>query len=416
MLIEFRVENHRSIRDEQVFTLETDHGPDSDDQCPRVVGHEKPLLPVAALYGANASGKSNLLAAMAFMRTAIIDSHRLWPPDGGVPRDPYAWGPKRTEPSLFEVTFLLTGVRYQYGFLADDQTFLEEWLHAWPHSRKQVLFQREEGNKFEYGEHLKGQNRLIESATRPNALFLSSAVQNKHPQLSEIFAWFRLMQTLNLSMSSLNSTLVRTLGNSRAWFTNLFDGRFQASLFDETEGVSDQFRALLRNADVGIVDLKTERTESGRSRLLVKHETPFEDSWLPLEEESGGTKTLFKLATPLLRTLEAGGVLVADELEASLHPCLAQYIVRMFNDPKINDRNAQLVFSTHDTNLLGTTVGEPALRRDQVWLTEKDKEGATKVYPLTDYKPRNVENLERGYLQGRYGAIPALGNFFTLDK
>jgi AAA15 family ATPase/GTPase len=132
---------------------------------------------------------------------------------------------------------------------------------------------------------------------------------------------------------------------------------------------------------------------------------------LPLEEESRGTQTLLQLALPILESLEEGSVLLVDELEASLHPSVAQQIVRWFNDPRQNPRNAQLIFSTHDTNLLGTTLGEPALRRDQVWLTEKDPEGATVLYPLTDYKPRKAENLERGYLQGRYGAIPFLGNF-----
>lgn len=130
---------------------------------------------------------------------------------------------------------------------------------------------------------------------------------------------------------------------------------------------------------------------------------------MPLEEESKGTLTLFNLAPAVLSVLWTGGILVVDELEASLHPLLGLHIVRQFNDPARNPRNAQLLFTTHDTNLLGTTLGEPALRRDQIWLTEKDKEGASRIYPLTDYKPRKEENLERGYLQGRYGAIPFLG-------
>jgi uncharacterized protein len=137
---------------------------------------------------------------------------------------------------------------------------------------------------------------------------------------------------------------------------------------------------------------------------------------LPLEEESRGTQTLFRLALPILQAIDKGGVLLVDELEASLHPTLAQEIVRQFNGPATNPRNAQLLFTTQDTNLLGTTLGAPAVRRDQVWLTEKDAEGATVLYPLTDYKPRKAENLERGYLQGRYGAIPFLGDFSVAGK
>jgi len=137
---------------------------------------------------------------------------------------------------------------------------------------------------------------------------------------------------------------------------------------------------------------------------------------MPLKEESHGTRTLFDIAWPLLQVIQDGAVLVVDELERSLHPALARKIVQLFNDPATNPKNAQIIFTTHDTNLLGTTVGEPALRRDQVWLTEKDDEGATVLYPLTDYKPRKAENIERGYLQGRYGAIPFLGDLSLTEK
>ena len=198
MLIEFRVENHRSLRDEQVLTMEAGRVGDDDDPRPRrVSGYAESLLPVAVLYGANASGKSNVLTALAFMRDAVILSHRSWTPDGGVPRDRFAWGPKRDEPSLFEVSFLLEGVRYQYGFVASDDRFLEEWLHAWPNGKKQVWFERED-DAFKFGEHLRGENKLIGGFTRDNALFLSAAAQLKHPQLTPIFSWFRALQPVNL--------------------------------------------------------------------------------------------------------------------------------------------------------------------------------------------------------------------------
>jgi hypothetical protein len=145
--------------------------------------------------------------------------------------------------------------------------------------------------------------------------------------------------------------------------------------------------------------------------LELKHQSESDDAWLPLEEESHGTRTLLQLALPILRTIQRGRLMVVDELEPSMHPNPAEHIVRQFNDLEINTHNAQLIFSTHDTNLLGTLSGEPALRRDQVWLTEKEATGATVLYPLTDFKPRKEENIERGYVQGRYGAIPYLGNF-----
>ena len=418
MLIEFRAENHRSLRDEQALTLEAGRAGDEDDRRPRnVSGFSDRILPVAAIYGANASGKSNVLSALAFMRTAVVHSHRSWAPEDVVPREAFAWGPKKNEPSLFEATFLIDSVRYEYGFLASSQSFVEEWLYAWPHGKKQVWYERDDGN-FKFGENLKGENKVIVEVTRSNALFLSAAVQLRHPQLNQVFGWF-------LNLRPINMTLPRY---SIGWRTpslfprivDLIDEMQQQSLFPEkeTESPSDQFRALLRNADIGIVDLRTVKTESAddtgrysRTQIQLKHKASINDAWLPLEEESQGTQKLFRLALPVLQALRGGSVLIVDELESSLHPSLAQEIVNLFNNPIQNPNNAQLIFSTHDTNLLGTTLGEPVLRRDQVWLTEKSPEGGTVLYPLTNYKPRKSENLERGYLQGRFGAIPFLGKF-----
>jgi len=421
MLIEFRVENYRSLRDEQVLTLEADGSPHEADSRPRdEAGYPKPLLPVAVLYGANASGKSNVLGAIAYMRHAILESHRSWSPDDGVPRDPFAWGSKKDEPSLFEATMLVDSVRYHYGFSVSDVKVEEEWLRSWPHGKKQTWFEREGDDPIKFGEQLKGENRLIEGITRPNALFLSAAVQNRHPQLLPIYSWFRSIRPINVPINAV--PLWRGLSGPGV-LSGLFEGSRQASLFDDSDDVAERFRSMLRSADVGIVDIKVVKPEleDGTKRLrpsqfFLKHQGPYEEAWLPLDEESSGTRTLFRIGMPILQTLEDGGILIVDELESSLHPSLAQQIVRLFNDPQTNPRNAQLIFTTHDTNLLGTTLGEPTLRRDQVWLTEKDKEGASVLYPLTDYKPRKAENLERGYLQGRYGAIPFLGNFFPKSE
>ncbi len=427
MFIEFRVENHRSLRDEQVFTMEAGRVGDEADRRPRQVpGHNEKLLPVAVLYGANASGKSNVLAALDFMREAVLASHRIWSPDAGVPRDPFAWGSKKAEPSLYEVTLLVDDVRYQYGFTTSDDCFLEEWLHAWPHGKKQVWFERD-GSSIKFGENLKGENKLIEEITRPNALFLSAAVQHKHQQVQPIYEWFREMRTVNMWTGHRSSYRPST----EYWLARVLeeDGADtrQLSLFSEgMDPLLGRFRELLRTSDVGIVNLRVSKSDSSESdelgprsriprriRFQLKHQNSCGDAWLPLEEESRGTQTLFRMALPVLSTLRTGGTLVVDELEASLHPLLAMQIVRQFNDPMSNPMNAQLVCTTHDTSLLGTTLGEPPLRRDQVWLTEKDGDGATVLYPLTDYQPRKVENLERGYLQGRYGAIPFLGDFLT---
>lgn len=423
MLIEFRVENHRSIRDEQTLSMEAARiGAESDGRPRDVENHATKLLPVAAVYGANGSGKSNVLAALAYMKDVVSLSHRSWGPDEGLPRDPFAWGEKRDEASLFEVRMIIEGIRYQYGFMCDDKAILEEWIHAWPNGKKQNWLERE-GERFKFGEHLRGENKVIEGLTRPNALYLSTAAQLRHESLSPLFSWFGSIQAINLAVGSASPrrrSLDLDFERMLAFMRNGSEEARLLSLFEEEgpESVRAPFKAMLQAADIGIVDLRLNRDDAQRSgwmarspRFELKHECDSDDAWLPLKEESRGTQTLFRLALPILWSIRTGTTLLVDELESSMHPMLADLIVRQFNDPEINKKNAQLIFSTHDTNLLGTLVGEPALRRDQVWLTEKDPRGATILYPLTDFRPRKDENIERGYIQGRYGAIPFLGDF-----
>lgn len=408
MLIEFRVANHRSIREEQALTFEAANlGPEGDPVVRSVESLK--LLPSLALYGGNASGKSNMLSAIAFFRDAVVSSQGSWSPNKGVPRDPFVWGGGAAEPSTFEVTLLVGATRVQYGFVADDQRFLEEWIYAWPRGRKQTWLTRE-GDQLAFGEHLGGPNKQSEEVLRPNSLFLSAAAQNNHKQLMPLFQAITDIHTVGL-------------GGRMGWFERAAAdwslGRELSRAAAEPEPNAawiQGFRGLLQAADTGIVDLRVEQEEGEsralgrprRARLLLKHQREDEAAWLPLEEESGGTRTLVGLAPKFLEVLRSGGLLVIDELGADLHTLLVLHILRHFSDPKLNPKNAQLLFATHDTNLLGTTLGEPALRRDQVWLTEKCPKGATHVYPLTDYKPRKEENLERGYLQGRYGAVPIL--------
>lgn len=424
MLIEFRVENHRSIRDEQVLSMAAARIGDECDGRPReVANYATKLLPVVAIYGANGSGKSNVLAALAYMKEAVSLSHRLWSPDEGVPRDPFAWGKRKKESSLYEVEMIIDDVRYQYGFICNDDAFLEEWIYAWPNGKKQTWLERE-GENFKFGENLRGENKVIEEITRPNALYLSAAAQLRHHQLTPLFSWFGSIHAINLAISPSSSRRLypnqHRYDRELAYMLDESGDIRQGGLFDDEqpESMLGQFKTLLQAADIGIVDVRLNRednTSSGRlgrnTRFELKHKCESDDAWLPLEEESRGTKTLFRLALPILQSIRNGTMLLVDELESSMHPMLADLIVRQFNDPEINKRNAQLIFSTHDTNLLGTLVGEPALRRDQVWLTEKDPRGATVLYPLTDFKPRKDENIERGYIQGRYGAIPFLGDF-----
>jgi uncharacterized protein len=419
VLIQFRVENHRSIRDEQLLSLvattatATDRG---DFRLLRPDGIDEALLPAIALYGANASGKSNVVEALMFMRDAVQSSHRRWDPLGGVPRDPFALSAKSDEASRYEVDFIVAQVRYRYGFLIDSARIIGEWLYAWPRRKKQTWFKRKE-DAFSFGKHLGGENETIRGLTRPNSLFLSAAAQNNHPSLSPIYRWFqnifvrrpRGRGALRLQLP-LEQRIARLVGES-----SVADP-------ENRRHNREALARLLQGADTGILAVRVDNAEGvvssvdGRRivtthpSLHFRHKTESAgEAWLPLRAESHGTVTLLEMATSLLPVLAEGGVLCIDELEAGLHPMLALDILRLFQDPKHNPRGAQLIFTTHDTNLLGNVLGDPPLRRDQVWFTEKDGAGATTLYPLTDFHPRKEENLERGYLQGRYGAVPFLG-------
>jgi predicted ATPase len=410
VLIEFRVENHRSIASEQVLGLQAATH-ESTEPVSRSVGSSEKLLPVIALYGANASGKTNVLRALDFMSDVVTMSYRLWDPEDGVPREPFAWGRMQKNPSTFEAHFFIDGIRYEYGFVADDRRFLEEWLFAYPNGRKQAWFERDVDD-FKFSENLRGENSTAREVTRPNALFLSTAAQLKHGQLQPIFYWFRSIRSLNIQ--SVRPSADRA-SPALAWLKKANRSTANGKTDDRVE----RFRQLLRHADVGILDFRVDPTRlwlgddedapAPSSAIKFLHKSKRQDAWLSLDKESGGTQTLVQLAPGIIDALRRGSVLLVDELESNLHPLLAMKLIQLFNDPKTNPKNAQIIFTTHDTNLLGNVAGDALLRRDQVWLTEKNDEGATSLYPLADYKPRKAENLERGYLQGRYGAIPFLG-------
>lgn len=381
MLIEFRVENHRSIREEQVLSFEAASIDHPEGVTRTVEGYDKPLLRVMAVYGANGSGKSNVLRALAFMCQAVFHSQRLWAPAGGVPRDPFAWGPWREAPSLYEATVVRHGVRYQYGFVVDDEQVLEEWLYAWPKGHKQTWFERD-ADAIKFGRNFRGERQVLEETLRPNALLLSLAAQLNHQQTRDLFGWFA------------RADIVGDDGN---WVrTRAVTEMYGA---DQHADFSYFFEKFMRLADLGIRDCEVREGPGGKQLWFRHAEHP--DAWLPLEQQSRGTKALVDMVLPIGGAMSAGDLLLVDELDNSFHSGLARSLVGI-----ADDIGGQLLFSTHDATMLGSVAGEPALARDQVWLTEKSPEGATTLTPLTDFRPRKAENLMRGYLQGRYGGVP----------
>ncbi|MEV7005586.1 ATP-binding protein [Streptosporangium sp. NPDC051022] len=403
MLIRFRVANHRSIRNEHELSLiatEFDEGTARDTGL-RHRGREVSLQPVVGVFGANASGKSNLLSAFRFMRDAVGTSFADWAktPDV-VPRQPFKLdSASREETTLFEVDLVLgrDPVRYTYGFELSDERVEAEWLHVYPHGRRNVWFDREagrsesEGGEFVFrGGGFKGEREALVKLTRPNALFLSVGATLNDPQLSAIHRWF---------FDTWPMTPERELGDRVAWTRRLLTHP------DQAEDYHRWIMRLLQAADLGVSRFDTD-PRSGEIRLW--HRTP-DGGEMPLDfhtEESLGTHAWFAFLGPMLTVLDRGSVLLVDELDSSLHPALAAEVVRVFQDPASNPRGAQLIFTTHDATLLGSAVLDRPLNRDQVWITAKQGLGETELYPLTDAKPRKEESLERGYLRGRYGGVP----------
>jgi hypothetical protein len=391
MLLQFQVTNYRSFRAEQTLSMIAGSFKDHAESVFHPSGVDEGVLPVAAIYGANASGKTNVLLALRFMRDAVKNSHARWEPDQPIPLEPFAGEP--ASPATFAADFLLNGVRYQYGFSMSPAAVLEEWVFAYPSGKKQTWFAREKDKPISFSAKMPGDNRTIERLTRPNSLFLSTAAQNNHEALSPVFRWFS--QSLSFVLGG-RSKISRGTANACR------DAEFRGMLAD-----------MLRIADLGIFGLGDvdpsligDGEQPNEGELVVVFFHQFGDSLHLFSEgrESKGTIAFLSLLAPVIRALDGGGILCIDELDRSLHPLLAIEVIRLFSDPNRNPKGAQLIFNTHDTNLLSTD----SLRRDQIWFTEKGRDGASQLYPLTDFKPRREENLETGYLQGRYGAIPFL--------
>lgn len=432
MLRSFRLANHRSFRDEHELLLMPSYDNDRD------------VVPVAAVFGANASGKSNLLDGLRLMST-LVKSWGTREPGSGIPRRPFRLEPESLlEPSSFAVELVLGGVRFVYGFAVDDERVAGEWLHSYPRGRKRVLFERD-GASIDFGATVTQRTvaEVIEGLLTDDTLFLSAAAQLKLDQYRPVIQWFQ---------QSLLFVRPGMLGRS--------DGDRLARFLERSDYSRARFLELARAADVGISDFVVEHPDDPRAaeevRMLEKKVTELRDQandadsdtrpeivvqlrkalararflqersrhvkllvthgsvGFNLTDESEGTQLWLGLLPEVITSLDHGHTLVIDEIGASLHPLLIHKLVGLFRNPATNASRAQLLFATHDAFLLAPVAGEPGLKRDQVWFVEKRTDGASELYPLTDFKPRNEHNLARRYLGGSYGAIPFLDGFDTL--
>ena len=371
VLLSFRAENIRSFRDELEFSmLETSL---SDRDVVRQVawregGKPVGVLPVAGIFGSNASGKTNVLRAMSDMRAHVLHSFRHASPTGGVPNRPFRLDPAtEVAPSCFEIELVLEGVRHEYGFRIDKKRVIEEWAYRYPRGRSALLFRRDH-DETELGAGERAKGRAVRELLRPNALYLSTAASANHPLLLPLYDWFER----NLLLAQANSRSYR-----QALTTQLL----------EDPARRDQVLALLRAADLGITGASLrEIDEKMRERLeqavqilsgqeadgdgggadaqvefeefevRLTHRGAAGDVELSSIDESLGTLVWFGLVGPVIEALADGSVLLADELDASLHPALVEQLIRLFQRPESNPNRAQLLFNSHDVTVLGGSL------------------------------------------------------------
>ena len=418
MLIEFEVGNYLSFKDPVRLSMVAANPIKEFLEENTFQAGRYRLLRSAAIYGANASGKSNLLMAFAFMRRFVLGSSKEMQVGERIRVVPFKFdAATENAPSRFEICFLQAGQRYRYGFEADPKAVRKEWLFIADKQREKTLFIRIEDD-IEVGSDL-AEGKGLEEKTRSNALFLSVVAQFNGETAGSILGWFRGLGLLHGHRETLYGGYTASLLRDETMRPLLLDFIRGADVGIEDLTVSieelntDKVTALPEKAQDQVRRQKPRITEVTAShskyRDGVREGTATTDFF---RDESDGTKKLFCIAGPLLESLKTGRVVILDELDASLHPLLTKAVVRLFNSASANPKNAQLIFATHDTNLLNKEL----LRRDQIWFTEKTQHGATDLYSLAEMKVRNDASFEKNYIAGRYGAIPFLGGLASLPK
>ena len=432
-LLAFGARNVRSYWDEVHFSLVGTRL--SDAQVLRnlsIAGTRTPVgvLPAAGIFGANASGKSTVLRAMADMRAVVLGSFRQGDQQSKIHRRPFLLHKAGAErPSRFDVDLVLGGVRWQYGFEIDDQRVLGEYAYYYPKGRQALVLRRDEGGRLEFGPTYRSSGHTLARLVRSNALLLSvagaaaddSTGKGLHitSLIGPLFGWFRtslrLMEPRNkepritITADRMRSPEARgdVLALLQAADLGIADmERFQPDLDPKAaELLKRAFRIIEGHGDTP-GEGQEEKIVIGEL-VRLKHMGRDGPELIDPEHESQGTLMWVSLIGPVLEALEGGATVLLDELDASLHPHLAQRLIGLFQDPYTNPNCAQLVFSAHDVTILGDSA-QRTLGRDQIWFAEKEGDGTTALYPLADFRPKGDEAVGRRYLQGRYGGVPVL--------
>ena len=387
MLLQFSITNHRSIKETAIISMKAA----ADKTMKEVLispDGKKELVPVMAIYGANAAGKSNVIHALLLMREMVCGSYAKPLKGAELPYEPFAFVDGQTEPTTFEIIYYYESIKYAYGFSFDKDRIISEYLYHWPNGREALVFSREK-DEYEFRESIQEQLTLA-GRTSENRLYLTSSNEWNCAQTEKAYLWFQ---------KNLRGLIATGVSNE--------------STIDAIRKGGDGKQRILKEmmlADLGICNVELSGTKEKPIISTVHQLTDYSGEkkqyTLLLGQESVGTQRFFSRIGLWMDALNSGAVLVVDEIEASMHPLLTRHLIEMIQDQTTNQNHAQLIFTTHDTGLLDLKL----LRRDQIWFAEKDeKTMQTDIYALTEFSPRKEENIARGYLQGRYGAIPFIG-------
>ena len=403
MLIKFNFENYKGFKDyvslDMLATSLKEHQYNLID-----TGDDK-LLKIAAIYGANASGKTTVLDAFHFMASFVRNSFKNSTSNIDIPLKRFAFDKdSKKKPSEFEVFIKYKNNEYQYGFKMDDKKILEEWLYKRDLRFKKnikynILFERE-GKQIDCSQKLKEANGL-KSIVEDNTLFLSICSNAKIPYVKDVMEWFSNTIFVNMGNCEIEAYLTRGVSSG------IENREYQKEVVN-----------FLNAIDISIEDIYVEKmsieSEKARYNIYSCHKVKGEKELvkLPFTEESSGTQKMFAMYNLFKHSIEKGLPIFIDELDAKLHPLLMKYILSMFHSEETNSKGAQLIYTAHDD----FTLSKDVFRRDQIWFVEKDIDSVATLYSLAEYKigdkkVRNDASYSKDYLAGKYGAIPILNKF-----
>lgn len=408
MILEFSVKNFLSFKEKVTFSMIANSNKELNDNYVEIGGNK--VLKSAAIYGANASGKSNLFKILTLVVLMLRSSNSV-DINAKLPLIPFKLDKGSVnKPSEFEIKFILDETRYVYGFIADKDKIYDEYLYYYPNGRETKIFDRTNINEYSYTQKDEKILREIEAKNAQNKFFLATATNWNFDKTKAAYNFLtngigtcnnlEILKNMAYKMYETNPDYLKDFAIDFLQKADFNIEDYQISQID----VPGEFLTAIPEFIT-----KTLPDKPKAYQVLFKHKNS--DNYLSIDEESLGTQMIFAFIPFLADSLKNKKVLIIDELDKSLHPFLVQYIVEIFNDAEINKNGSQLIFNTHDTNLLDLNI----LRRDQIWFTEKNSEtGESDLYSLSDFSVRKQENVEKGYMLGRYGAVPFIKNDFNL--